>query len=201
MRQPKGVLRTILVYMMLCGPLILTVACGAGYGVLSNQMVIVESPLCSNLVFGIGIGVGILAVGGLIFFIIVPKSPFHFVVTFPITLAFNAFLIYLTSHKMYEDYIERWDAQWSTSTAEYVFQHHQRCCGWNNLSDRPMTPCHFGYEDGCREIIEDFLEPNYRELFNAFICSFCLLFVGAVPLVVSIRLCHEKSFVPDLNIF
>ena len=191
----KAFLISLCIYLLFLCSAVLIVMSGVSYGRFSSDLLIYSSKIKYHIVFGIGIGVSFIVFFGLIVLLFFPKLKYNFFVTFPLLLIIPASYIYLSYPNSADRFLSNWDNDWKVSIESEGLQVKQRCCGWNNLTDRALDPCPELFVSGCRKIVYNYLDSRFTELFY---CSCIILGVSSIGLIAMGFICYQAS---DQNIF
>ena len=156
---------------------------GVAYGYFKNDSMRWGPPVNMKVMFGCGIGVGMLLLIVIWSFFHFPLFFVHYILTFPIFISMSCLYIVYTQPVQIEKCLAAWDMVWDASLFLTQFQIENKCCGWWNASDRGISNCHMEYYSGCRDVLKNYLEPRLAELNRSGIFILCLSVISIVFVV------------------
>ena len=154
---------------------------GVAYGYFSNSMLFSNYDFNLKVMYGCGIGIGIVLFGATFAYFCNPTFCCHFVFTIPAFIVMLSIYIACSQPSQSTKYENILDQRWNENLSTLIdLQIKLKCCGWNNASDRGLTVCPFDFESGCSPIFSNYIEPRNHNIFVASIVMFVFLFVSSV---------------------
>ena len=180
--------------LMLMSIVIFIVMSGVGYGYLRSD--VTRHCLSVNLkvMFGCGIGVGLVLIIVIWCYFSFPRFFIHYVLTFPVLITMCILYIVYTRPSEVDKCLDSWDTLWSLALLFTQLQVENECCGWWNSTDRGMNKCRMTYRSGCRGVIQEFLEPRFRELNKSAIVVLCLFTACGICMTTVIHVTKVRDF-------
>ena len=187
LHQPMTLLRIltiIAVYLLLTSCIILLVISGVAYGwVKQSDLLLVTVDMDYRLLFGIGIGVSLVCFIGIWLFFAIPSLKLNFIVTFPLLYVVPCVYLYFASPSAVNRYLRIFDLMWDeTLLSVEDLQMKYGCCGWQNATDRALSPCPYNYESGCANLVSHYLGHCLKEVLHASAVSLFLAVGSSVIL-------------------
>ena len=137
---------------------------GAGYHYFSQDLLIIDPQINYKVMFGCGIGIGLIFFIGVWIFLTVPRFICNYIVTFPAFIIIISIYIAFLVPSAFSKYMSLWDEKWEDNIESQILQIRYKCCGWKNYTDRALEKCQFNAESGCKSIINGYLKPRYNTL-------------------------------------
>ena len=181
----ENIFATIFTILLFFSGVILIVMAGVGYSYFNSDIFLANYQINQKLLFGFGIGVGIVELLGIILFLAATELRFNYFLTIGVfTLISTLFIVY-TRPNYYKKYIDFYDKKWDANSTKYInFQWRKSCCGYYRFDDRGIPNCPFEFTSGCYKIISDYMKPRFNEIFIAIITTLCLFIISIVCLII-----------------
>lgn len=176
---------TIPIYILLMSAAFLLCISGVGYYYFTQDFLIIKPKFNLNILFGLGIGIGLIFFIGIWFFLTVPRFACNYILTFPAFFIMTSIFIAFSVPSSFDKYVSKWDEEWSNEDKFLDLQINHRCCGWNNYTDRSLTPCPLDYVSGCKNFITEFLEPRFSQIFALSISAVILCLISFISLLLA----------------
>ena len=186
-----------LCYIAIVASILLIVMSGIGFSYFNNSILIYSPGINMRVLFGCGIGVGILLLFGLVLYLFISSLIIHYILTFPLMIVMCSLYIAYTRESQIDKIIDFFSYLWTESIATREFQLTAKCCGWNNATDRSLVLCPMEYESGCKNFLYNFLRPRYNSIFISSIVILCLLVVSLFPLSLIFFIKHDGDSILD----
>ncbi|OHS99138.1 hypothetical protein TRFO_34492 [Tritrichomonas foetus] len=192
---------SVCAYVQLSSAIILIVMSGISYNYFSNEILIFSPKLQHHIFFGCGIGVGFVVFIGLWIFLFFPKTIYNYIVTFPLLLILPCVYLYFSQPGSSSQFIKDWDQQWSVDLIETeMLQKKNKCCGWKNYTDKSLYPCPINFVSGCQQVVTDYLDPRFHEIFIFSCVSLIMGTVSTVMLVATMYFSSWNSFFSFIDV-
>lgn len=183
------------IYVLLGSAVLLIMTSSVSYQYFSNDILIYSPSFKLTILFGCGICLSIVIFIGLCIFLFFPKIKINYILTFPFFLFIPCIYIYFSMPGATEKFISNWSSSWNDSSIiTESFQEKQKCCGWQDYTDRSIDPCPMDYQSGCKMIVINYLKPRFHDIFYS---SILVLFLSTFSTVFSIVIFF---LVPDHDI-
>lgn len=183
----------------MCSSIILTVMMGVSYSFFNNEMIIYSPKLNYKILYGFGIGIGILCFIGFSIFLLAPSLKVVSFIVFPAFFLFSLIILFVNIPHSAEKFVDNWNNVWKESLETEIFQMKQKCCGWFNESDRGLEICPMNFIPGCSNVLQNYLKPRFKEIFVAMIV---ILSLGLISTFVLFAIySSEKKLITALPIF
>lgn len=191
----RGISAIICVFILLTSFLLLIVMSGVGYSYFHHEILRFLDKNNMDVLFGCGIGVGIILFIVVWLFLAFPKIFIHYVLTFPIFLMMCIlYIVYTVPEKNTEDFLVKINRLWIESVYVRKIQLLNRCCGWFNATDRGLTNCPYDYDSGCFNKFRDFIHPRLKEMFISSIVMLLFCSISLVGLLINLCTTDEENF-------
>ena len=180
---------------MIVSIILFIVISGVGYSYFSDSILQFSFPINISVMFGCGIGVGLLILFAFILYIFYSKFFIHYVLTFPTYFCVSILYIIYCSPKKANNYVADWDSQWKDTIIIRQLQITQNCCGWANESDRGLLYCPLRYKSGCKNVINNYLQPRFHEIYISSFVMLSMNFASFVILTIGLFLNNVSSVI------
>ena len=103
---------SIPIYVLFFSATCMLVLSGVGYHFFSQDFLIIDAQINYKVMFGCGIGIGIIFFVGIWFFLTVPRFICHYILTFPSFFIIVSVYIGFLVPGAFDNYISKWDENW-----------------------------------------------------------------------------------------
>ena len=176
---------TIFTLILFFSNILLIVMAGVGYSYFNSDVLISNYQINLKLLFGFGIGVGILELFCVLIFLIFTEFRPNYFITVGIFIIISSLFIVYTRPNYYKKYVDYYNKVWDENSTKIIdFQWTRSCCGYNSFKDRSIPNCPFEFTSGCSSIISDYLQTRFNEIFVASIVTLCLFMISMIFLII-----------------
>lgn len=186
-------------YVLLCSAVILTVTMGSAFSLFRSDVIIYTAKLNYRILYGFGIGVGILCFVGFAVFLLLPSLKAVSFIVFPVFFIFSLIVLIVNLPHSAQRFVDSWGSAWSPSLETEAFQMQQRCCGWRSEADRGLERCPLRFVSGCADVLLRQLKPRFSEVMAAMIVVLALGLVSGFVLFAIYS--SEKKLITALPVF
>jgi hypothetical protein len=166
---------------------------GVGVYYSGQSLVRPEGPIAIGVLFKVGLAFSVIVcILGLPFIGKPGKVWLHFL-TMPVFVLFCSLYLAVSRPPEIDRQLSLWNGLWTDTLEVRRLQSFQRCCGWESARDRGLANCPMDYRSGCRAVIEEYLRPQFSELFLVTTIVFACGVVGWIACVVSFCLVGRPS--------
>lgn len=182
-------------YLLIMSIILLTVTSGIGYTYFESGIMAHSIDINLKVLFGCGIGVGLLLFIIIWLFFGFPKFFLNYALTFPLTILMCVLYIYFTSPSKIKQYEKKMSKIWNEGIANRRTQMIFQCCGWFNASDRAIKKCPIHFESGCAQVFSNYFRPRFSDIFYSSITILIINVISVVfLLVIFFGFVEETSF-------
>ncbi|OHT05822.1 hypothetical protein TRFO_26326 [Tritrichomonas foetus] len=196
-----SILVTFFALVLISTIVVFTVMSGIGYSYFSDQIFTLHSSANLKVMFGCGIGVGIISFSLVWIYFIFPRARANYFFIFPPILIFLTSYLIFTMPSEKTSFVRRISRSWREPNQLMVLkliQYQHECCGWMNYSDYGIDPCPRSYESGCEAYIDAFLTPRYNEIFLSSQLMLCLFVISVSMLTVYTLCTGSESIIENI---
>ena len=177
-----SLLATIMMYVNFVMLILLTVISGVGFGYFNTEFSFFNCTINHRLMFGFGIGCGLLLIIFNFVLYVVPFNFFNYIITIPGFIVICALYITYSVDKERDVCLKDGTEEWYNNEAGLIdIQLKYKCCGWENATDHGLVVCPFDYESSCKEIYNKFISPRMDIIFDS---AITILVVNLVSWIV-----------------
>ena len=195
----ESVVATIFTISLLFSNILLIVMAGVGYSYFNSDILLSNYKINLKLLFGFGIGVGILELVGIILFLAVTDFKLNYILTIPVFVLMSILFIVFTRPNYYKKYIDYYNRTWDSNSSKCInFQWTRSCCGYYRFDDRGIPNCPYEFTSGCSSIVSDYLKNHFNEIFFANSTTLCLFAVSIIVLIVYSKVEDVSSILEDV---
>lgn len=197
----ESLFATIFSLILFFSDVLLIVMSGVGYSYFDSDILLGNYRINQRLMFGFGIGVGLIEFFGIILFLADTDFKINYFITIPVFVVMSSLYIAYSRPNYYKKYIDHYNKQWDGNSTKYInFQWKRSCCGYYKFNDRGIPNCPFEFTSGCSFIISDYLKPRFKEIFISSIVVLCLFLISIIGLIIYYYVEDSSSILEDIYI-
>jgi hypothetical protein len=180
------------------GSILFVVMSGVGYAYFSSPWFFVNSHVNLKVLFGCGIGVGIIIFIAIWFYLFQTTECWccHAIFTVPVIVVMCSLYLAYTVSSATDDMLDVMGENWAGSDAQEAvtaIQWQYHCCGWNNASDHGLAVCPDEFESGCRVPADEYLRPRFKEILISTSIEFSTLILSMIVLTLCMKMEGETE--------